>query len=111
MMTYKEAQETFATVRDASKGKPLGNNTRLFKRGNDYAVRLHRTDVVLIHADGTYTLNNGGYYSRTSKDRINLYSPARVSQSKGNWYLNFDTLNQAGFFNGIRVNSNGKVIK
>ncbi len=48
MMTFKEAEETFATARDKSSGKPLGNNTRLVKYGNGYAVFLHKTAVVVI---------------------------------------------------------------
>jgi hypothetical protein len=67
--------------------KKLQNNTYLEQRGEDFAVRLHNTDVVTIHADGTCTLNTGGWDTVTTKDRINSYSPARVSSERGTWYI------------------------
>jgi hypothetical protein len=80
MMTHAQARHIFSTARNPEAGKPLENNTRLHKRGNDYAVRLHSTDVVTIHANGTYTLNTGGWHTATPKARINDYSPARAYQ-------------------------------
>ena len=86
-MNYTEAQEVFSTARDYYKGKPIGNNTRLYKRGNSYAVRLHSTDVVTIHPDDTYTLNSGGWETVTTKQRINQYSPASVYSDRGTWLV------------------------
>jgi hypothetical protein len=105
-MTHAEAARKFATARNPNDGKPLQNNTRLHKRGNDYAVRLHSTDVVTIHANGTYTLNTGGWYSRTTKERINEYSPARAYQLRGKWYIGV----AVPFFDGIRVDAHGREI-
>lgn len=45
------------------------------------AVRLHNTDVVTYHPDGTATLYTGGWMTVTTKDRINAWSPARVSST------------------------------
>jgi hypothetical protein len=86
-MTYEEAEKLFATARCPDKGKPLANNTRLFKRGDDYAVRLHWTDVVTIHPDNTYTLRTGGWETITTKDRINSYAPVCVWSQQGIWYV------------------------
>jgi len=64
----------------------LGNNTYLYPRGpNAFAVRYHYTDVVTIHRDGTFTLAANGWYTPTTKDRINGYSPARVYSEGGTW--------------------------
>jgi hypothetical protein len=85
MITHSEAA---ALVKRGRNGrKKLKNNTYLYPRGEDYAVRLHYTDVVTIHADGTYTLNSGGWDTPTTKDRINAYSPARVASERGEWII------------------------
>lgn len=84
-MTYEEAARLFATCRDHYAGKPLQNNTRLFKRGDDFAVRLHGTDVVTIHPDGTYTIRTGGWWTMTTKQRIASYSPIRIFSVRGDW--------------------------
>lgn len=78
-LTHDEAGRMLAKARDPLAGKPLQNNTRLYQRGDGYAVRFHATDVVLIHPDGTYTLNSGGWMTLTTKDRIESSSPARIS--------------------------------
>lgn len=85
-MTFSEAEKLFNTARSKTAGKPIANNTRLFKRGDDaYAVKLHDTDVVTIHEDGTYTYNSGGWQTLTTKERINRYSPLRLYQERGIW--------------------------
>ena len=55
-----------------------------------FAVRFHRTLIVFIHRDGTYTINSGGWQTVTTKRRICRYSPARVSQRKFVWYVGGD---------------------
>jgi hypothetical protein len=87
MLSYQDAQTRMARAQDRGYGKRrlLQNNTYLVQRGEDYAVRLHNTDVVTIHADGTYTLNTGGWETVTTKDRINGYGPARVYSHRGVW--------------------------
>jgi hypothetical protein len=88
MLSYHEAQTMMARAQDRGYGarRKLQNNTYLHARSNgDYAVRLHSTDVVTIHADGTYSLNTGGWETVTTKDRINNYGPARVYSHRGTW--------------------------
>ncbi len=86
-MEYNEAERLFASARDKSAGKPVGNNTRLMRRGDDYAVRLHETDVVTIHSDDTFTLNSGGWRTVTTKERINRHSPANVYSDRKTWLV------------------------
>lgn len=79
MMTYSEARSLMASARNPGNGKPLGNNTRLYARvyGGKvhYAVKLHSTDVVEIHANGTYVLSTGGWDTPTTWSRINQFGP------------------------------------
>jgi hypothetical protein len=83
-MTYESAKEMLRKARKGS--KTLCHMTTLRKVEAGYAIRYHNTDVVTIHEDNSYTLNSGGWYTPTTKDRINEYSPARIHQEKGLWY-------------------------
>jgi hypothetical protein len=102
--------KTFVTCNDylgSKDSRPLENNTRLERRGPDFAVKLHATDVILIHSDGTFTLKTGGYYTVTTKDRINGHSPARLSQSKSVWYLRTSGGVNVPFVDGMKIDING----
>ena len=100
MMTYLEAEATFAKARNKAAGKFLQGNTRLIKLENgDYAVLFHQTEVVTIHADGSYTLRTDGWSTKTTKERINQYSPVNIWQEKHIWYI------QKGieFYDGMKI--------
>ena len=67
----------------------LGNNTwvRRGRCGDYYAIVLHNTEIVQFHEDGRIVLSNGGYETRTTKERINEFIPrGYVSQKNYNWY-------------------------
>lgn len=87
--TYLHADTLLRSARSEANGKPVANNTRLFRRSDDtIALRLHATDVVLYHADGSMTLNTGGWYTVTTKARINeAIAPLVVWSNKGRWML------------------------
>ena len=72
-----------------SQSRKVANNTYLQRRGDDIAVRLHNTDVVTFHADGTATLSTGGWFTVTTKARINDYLPGGIALSsvRGRWFL------------------------
>jgi hypothetical protein len=114
MNTYAECQEMIATARSRADGKPIGNNTRLEDRGNCFAVRLHGTDVVSFHPDGSIVLDSGGWQTVTTKDRMNKYLPAgwRVNQERGTWYLchghwNREDFREWLFEDGIKIGPRG----
>lgn len=73
----------------------LGNNTVLREirtvDGTDYAVRLHDTNVVTFKSDGRVMLNTGGFYSLTTADRMNAFTPGmvRLNRRKGDFVLSF----------------------
>lgn len=89
MQSFQDAAELLATARRPDAGKPLCNNTRLYKRGDNYAVALHKTDVVTYRPDGAVVLDSGTWQTVTTKERINSYSPANLWQSKGVWYVDW----------------------
>ncbi len=110
-MTYQNARKLFSQARSKDAGKPLGKHTRLeyigeTADGNTYGIRYHGTYVVLIHEDGTYTLNSGGWKTVTTKKRINEYAPVYISQKNYEWFLE----DNISFYDGMKINSAGEVI-
>lgn len=72
-----------------AKAKKIANNTLRIDDGNgNYRIRLHDTDII-TYKDGVYTLNNGGYATKTTKSRMNQYLPPKffVQQIDYQWYL------------------------
>lgn len=70
--------------------RKIDNNTYLEKYSDrEYAaVRLHSTEVVRYFPNGDIQLNSGGYRTVTTKDKLNVFSPARVYQRDFSWFVN-----------------------
>jgi hypothetical protein len=84
-MTHSEAVK-MVNGKTGRQSRKIGNNTyaEIMPDGS-VGVMLHSTYVVTIHEDNTYTLRTGGWYTPTTKDRINQYIPGYVRQVKGEW--------------------------
>jgi hypothetical protein len=110
-MKYTDAKQIFERCKDKGRGARLtGRSTRLVKTGKGYGIQYHNTIVVEI-LPNEYVLNSGGYQTNTTKDRINTYSPVRLYSRKYTWYIGeYSPDTDIPFLDGIRVNSNGKVI-
>lgn len=87
LLTYEECERLMDTARSRDKGKPLANNTRLFDRGDCFALRLHNTDIMFVHPDG-WTLSAGRWQTVTTKQRLNDWGPIRIYQRDFAWYVN-----------------------
>lgn len=85
--SFQDGQEFLAKGRNKLERK-VANNTYVVARENAVSVRLHNTDVVTFHRDGTITLNSGGWRTVTTKARINdaLGRTGYVSQDKSVWH-------------------------
>lgn len=93
-MNWNEAKELMKTARDMTKGKPIGNNTRLYfydagvGHENYYTIRLHGNIIMQIFR---YRIvpSDGGWQTVTTKARLNEYLPRgfRVFQKNWVWYL------------------------
>jgi hypothetical protein len=96
-------------------GVKLANNTYAHRIDKDkIGIKLHYTDVVVLNSDNTYNLYTGGWYTRTTLDRLNGFSPARVRMKKGELYINVDQCGFKGavsFTEGVTVDQWGEVIK
>lgn len=84
--------------------RTVANNTsaRVMDEGM-VAIRLHDTDIVTVFSDGRVILNSGGWLSATTKERINRYSPAGISQKNSIWYMRDGSL----FYDGMVIDSDG----
>lgn len=86
--SYAQARDTFNRfARTPKHGGPmrvnLGYATWLHERENGWAqpsmaVRFHATDVVTFHPDGSITLATDGWFTKTTRERIEDYTPAEV---------------------------------
>lgn len=86
--SYHQARDTFARfARTPKHGGPmrvnLGYATWLHERIDGWeqpsmAVRFHATDVVTFHPDGSITLATDGWFTKTTRERIEDYTPAEV---------------------------------
>jgi len=79
------------TARPAPAGssKPyiVGYSTFQYKTEDGTLVtRQHNTDIVK-ERKGIYTLDTGGWRTRTTKDRLNAFTPYQVYSDKGIWYV------------------------
>jgi signal peptidase I len=85
-------------VRDKStplaKGKNVGHKTKLFEEADgSWRVKYHATDVISFNAkDQSYTLNSGGWLTKTTKERINQYLPgdSYISQKNFEWTVHYE---------------------
>jgi hypothetical protein len=103
MSTKKEVLNGAGTYESA---KMINNNTaRIIYPGGVVAVRLHATNVITFLPSGEMVLNSGGWQTVTTKERINRYSSARITQRGGQWFMRDGSL----FYDGIVIDSAGAV--
>lgn len=105
-MNYSQAEELFSTARNKRAGKPIANNTRLFKDDEVFRIRLWETDIVKIYPDDIFELFSGGYRTYTTKERINKFiENGYVYQRNNTWYIGKDL-----FFEGVKLNVDGEIL-
>ena len=97
----KKAQ--LASVTGYTAAKIISNNTiRINYEDGRQAIRLHNTDIITTHPDGSTELNSGGWRTHTTKARINEYSPLKIRQRGGCWYVAYTPDQEIPFFDGIK---------
>ena len=105
-MSRKKSELLEGITKDVVTSKIIANNTlRIEYADGSKTIRLHNTDVVTTLPNGNITLNSGGWKSSTTKDRVNTFSPFRVSQSKGIW-----SVNGQDFYDGITFKPDGSLV-
>jgi len=89
-MNWNEAKELMTTARDKTKGKPIGNNTRLYfydagvGHESFYTIRLHGNAIMKIYRDRVEP-SSGGWRTVTTKARLNEHLPRGFYVFQKNW--------------------------
>lgn len=90
--------------------KKLAGNTYARMEGNAVVVKYHATDIATITPE-LITLDNGGWFTSTTKERINSYClpyPWNLFQSNHKWYLSMRGSGVWGepipYANGMTIN-------
>lgn len=86
-MTYSEAK----AITDKKNPKKLCHNTWLeYNVANWCSLKLHKTYILVFYSDGKVLFKTGGFYTRTTKDRLNKYGPKQVHiwQKDFEWFVN-----------------------
>ena len=85
-MNYWKAQTLMASARFPHKGKPIGNNTRLYDNDGYYTIRLHNNVIMEIHRDGFFPMD-AGWQPVTTKARLNEHMEVgHIHQRDFTWY-------------------------
>jgi hypothetical protein len=87
-MTTK--QDSIYRLEGVKESRKVGNNTfRIVYDNGDVAIRLHQTNVVTYHANGTTSISSGGWQTTTTKSRLNTYIPNNhyVYQRDFQWFV------------------------
>ena len=115
-MNWKRAREIAATARDPiGKGKPIGNNTRLYyvppsqPRGVDdyYTIRLHNNVIMEIYREGRY-LFDAGWRTVTTKERLNKFMLGMITQKNWEWYMGNTKGKSEKWLDGVFEGEDGK---
>ena len=112
-MNWNEAHTLMETAQDEMRGKPIANNTRLYKHGFDaYVIKLHGNVIMIIYSDRN-EIFDGDWKTSTTKERLNRYIPRgfRVYQKDWRWYLK-DSNNDVDYrFDDVRwIHNDGRVM-
>jgi len=85
--------------------RKIANNTWLERRGESIAIRLHATDIVTLHRDGTATLDTGGWLTVTTKSRMNDALPGgmRIGSDRGRWFVYVSGEDRVPYADGIVI--------
>lgn len=106
-------KKTLAGCRSPINGRLVAKNTRARMEvgSNAIIVRLYSTDIIKCTVDGTIQFNCGSWHTRTTRSRLNKFSPSHVyffshkGQSvvnvKGYWWK---------FTDGMKITSSYEVI-
>lgn len=119
-MLYHEVRQLALSARD-HRSKPIANNTRAeIVLDSVVAIRLHGTNVVTLFDNGSFSLSTGGWYTVTTKDRINSYLPGGVvrvgshrptRKSPARWWIFTPSWEPvAPFFDGITFTADGTIV-
>ncbi len=100
-MNYLEATKTL----DNRSSKKIANNTYLKQLNDCIGLLYHDTYIIKFYSD-YMILDNGGYYTMTTKERLNTFGIVGIYQKNSIWYLS----DNSAFYNGVKIDYSSNVI-
>lgn len=80
---------TEKSVRNFLDGVPFKKgNMEVCREGSIYYLKLHGNKIAAKTTNGDVWISNAGWFSRTTKERLNALPGVSIVQKKGFWYLN-----------------------
>jgi hypothetical protein len=109
--TWQQARDLVESPRRKGRAR-IARNTWLVRskwhEPGGYGVLLHGTEIVTIHADGTYAIRALGWRTVTTKDRLSRFAPVYIRSQWGEWWIaNSSWRIIAKFEDGMRVDAGG----
>ncbi len=104
-MLYNNLKELFFEAKNKEKGQPIANNTYVVKTNRGYGVLYHQTVIIDVSKNNKAILDNGGWFSVTTKQRLNEYLPAgyNLTQKKGAWFIETPNNKKQEYRNGMKI--------
>ena len=76
-------------VRNFLDGVPFKrDNTEVVREGTIYYLKLFGNKIAARLSDGRMWISNAGWFSNTTKERLNGLPGVGIYQKNGNWILN-----------------------
>lgn len=72
--SYAEAEDFL----DGEMRKSLGYKTTIEQGDSGVEIIHHDTAIVTFHADGSMTLDNGGWHTSTTTNRMHKFTPRHI---------------------------------
>lgn len=60
---------------DADFARELGPQMKMLFKDGCYAVKLYNTEIIRYYPDGTFSVDNGGFNTPTTRARLNMVLP------------------------------------
>jgi len=63
-------------------------NMKVREHKNKYYLKLHDNIIAVLHKDNTLLIQNCGWFTPTTKERLNALPNVHIQQKNYVWYLN-----------------------
>lgn len=90
----------------------LANNSMVEKNGDEIAITHHYTDIITIGPTNIATINNGGHYSPSTKDRLNQLLSRRgvgIRTVKGDWIV-MGKNGSLPYYRNMKIDEDGNIL-
>lgn len=95
----------------SKQNRTIAHNTIARLEGDNIVIRYHNTDICIISPDNTKQLFTGGWYTLTTKQRLNeLVTPFTLYQEHNKWYIwDYKTGDKYIYQDGMTINPDNTV--